>query len=480
LRIPVLTFRTRAAVCIALLLGMPSTGAAQAHVFRDALIAFHSKLTGDDGNEGPAIVANLDRMASALASWNESYSAALRDADAAIAANRNRGSLHVVRGLVLEAMARQQDAVAAFGRAWDLDREDPVSAYLLASRRTSPDDADEIAPQVALLLKVLDRRLASMPAGQHVELLTEIALLPDNAAVTPVFAPALYVDGFTLIEQRRYQEAIAGFRSAIARDPLVISGPGEAHRIQAAKYADAGNGEKAIEELEAAVRLAPDDERASIALGRMLAYAGKTDRAERVLLDVVAKLPKSADAHSALADLYDSAGRGRDALKHVEAAAALTVPAGKAALYLRLADLYHRYLEYERVIDPLVKRLRLVPNDAQAHRDLGLAYTRIGRTSDALAELVFASILGPEDGEALAAIGQIHFDAGNYAAAETVLRRAIAATPTLAQPHYVLGQTLARLARESQSQAELAEFDRLRGMANDETRRLFEKEQRQR
>jgi len=476
----VLTFRVRATACLVLLFALPSTAIAQADVFRDALIAFHSKLAGEDGNEGPAIVASLDRMASALASWNETYADALHNADAAIAANPNRGGLHVVRGLVLEAMGRRQDAIAAFARAWDLDREDPVSAYLLASRRASADNADDVPPQGALLLKVLDRRLASMPTGQHVELFTEVALLPDKAAVTPVFAPSMYVDGFTLIEQRRYRDAIAAFRTAVSRDPLVAGGPGEAHRVQGGKYADAGNDEKAIDEFDAAVRLAPDDERANVALGRALAHAGKTDRAERVLLDIVAKLPKSADAHSALADLYDSIDRGRDALKHVEAAALLTVPAGKAPLYLRLADLHHRYLEYERVIDPLVKRVRLVPNDARAHTDLGLAYTRIGRTSDALTELVMASILGPDDADALAAIGQIHFDAGRYAAAETVLRRAIAAMPALAQPHYVLGQTLARLGRESQSRAELAEFDRLRASSNDENRAKFEADQRRR
>jgi Flp pilus assembly protein TadD len=150
-------------------------------------------------------------------------------------------------------------------------------------------------------------------------------------------------------------------------------------------------------------------------------------------------------------------------LTQVEAAASLTVPAGKAPLYLRLADLHHRYLEYDRVIDPLVERVRLTPNDARAHTDLGLAYTRIGQTHSALVELLIASILGPDDADALAALGQIHFDAGNYTAAEPVLR-----------------QTLARLGRESQSRAELAEFDRLRAAVNDDARAKFEAEQQRR
>ena len=350
-----------------------------------------------------------------------------------------------------------------------------MANYVLASRQAGSADPDAITPPIAALLRVLDRRLAAVPADRHLDLFPESALIPDTFAVTPVFVPALYLEGFTLIDQRKYREAVASFRRAVARDPLVIGGPAEALRRQAAKDADAGSEDKSLADLEAAVRLAPDDERVNVALGRALDHAGQTDRAERVLRDIIARLPMSADAHSALADLYDSRARGREALREVEAAAALPVPAGKGALYLRLADLHHRFLEYDRVIEPLTIRARLDPNDARAHTDLGLAYVRIGRTGDALREFVIATLLGPEDGEALAGIGQIHFDAGNFAAAAAVLQRAVVRAPELTQAHYVFGQALARLGRDDESRSQLAEFDRLRELANANTRRAFER-----
>src|SRR5205807_1703977 len=162
------------------LLGVLSSPAfAQQDVFRDALIGFHSKLAGVSGDEGPAVVASLDRMAAALASWPGS------DADA----------------------DREPDA-AALAQAFERDREDAVTA--------------------------------------------------------------LYVEGFRLIEQHKYRDALASFRNAVARDPLVAGGPGETHRRQAATYADAGDEDKSLGELEAAVKLAPDDERANVALGRAL------------------------------------------------------------------------------------------------------------------------------------------------------------------------------------------------------------------
>ncbi|HKF66221.1 MAG TPA: tetratricopeptide repeat protein [Vicinamibacterales bacterium] len=524
-----------------------SPAAAQVDAFRDALIGFHSTLAGDYGDEGPLVLRNLDRMASSLSAWDTAirdaeqnartrlvtasasesvrvhgalaqlyiergrYPDAVRELDAAIQIDGMRGSLHVLRGLVLETMGRPGDdveAIRAFRRAWQIDREDPVSAYLLSSRPTNSTPSNELTPQTSQLVAALNRRFATGPA-RHIDLFPQIALVPDAAAVTPVFSPARYAEGFTLVEKGRYLEAVASFRRAVARDPLVVDAPArlerlqpaigrlrdgdaesavplleaavaaapgssEAHRILAAAYGDVGNDAMSIQHFESAAGLAPDDERANLALGRELADAGQVDRAEQVFISVAQKLPQSTDVHSALADLYERSDRGRKALHELEIAATFTVISGKSALYLRLGDLEHRHLEYERVIDPLTRRTRLDPNNARAHTDLGLAYTRVGRTSDALLELVVASLLGPDDAEALTAIGQIHFDAGRYAVAESVLARAIAVTPGLVQARYLLGQTLDRLGRPNESRAQLTEYDRLRAAANDNFRHQFE------
>jgi tetratricopeptide (TPR) repeat protein len=535
----------RLAVCVAaILVGLPATAAAQQDAFRDALVAFHSKLAGDYGDEGPVIVKSLDAMAAALAAWDDSirtteqesrsrlasaspsdrvrihtslaelYVArgrsddAMRELAAAIQIDATRSAVHIFRGSVLELMGRERDALDAYRTAWDLDHDDPVSSYLLASRRAPQRMPDEPIPEAAALLNAHARRLQSLTADHHVPLFAELALVPDGAAVTPVFSPARYADGFTLIAGARYQEAMPILQRDAADDPLVSGGAMLSTRVQQAiarlrdgdaenaiadlqaavgssprssellrtlanAYADVGDEEKSIEHLERAVALAPDDERSAVALGRALMRAGHADRAERVLLNTVTRLPQSTDAHSALADLYETE-RGRDALHELEVAASFTVLAGKGALYFRLADLLHRHLEYEHVIEPLRQRVRLNPNNARAHTDLGLAYTRIGRTNDALIELVVASLIGPDDAEGLTAIGQIHFDAQNYAAAEAVLRHAIALAPTLVQARYLLGHTLARLGRDVEGKAQLAEFDRLRAEANVQARRDFE------
>jgi tetratricopeptide (TPR) repeat protein len=531
----------RFAVCLAVALGAQSVSpAAQKDAFRDALVGFHARLAGDYGDEGALVTDNLARMSSSLAKWDESilgaerevlprlpaaapaerirmhlglaqlyvdrgrYADAVKALDAAIGIDGTRGAIHVLRGFVLEMMGRPADGIAAFRRAWEINRDDPVSAYLVADRV-----GDSATAQTATLLRAHSRHLGSVPPDRHAPLFPELALVMDRAAVTPVFSPALYAEGFALVASGRYSDAIATFRESASRDPLatdrrmwperlplgisrlrdgdleaaishlesaVLAAPAssETHRILAGAYGETGNDAKSIEHLETAVRLAPNDERSRLALGRALTHAGQPERAEQVLLDTLDRLPASADAHSALADLHESRGRGLNAAQELERAASFTVLAGKGALYWRLADLLHRHLEYERVIEPLTRRARLSPNDAGVHRDLGLAYTRVGRTDRATIELVIASLLGPADAETLAAIGQIHLDTGNYAAAETVLRRSIALAPGLTQARYALGRALARLGRANESREQLAEFDKLRAAANERVRRTFE------
>jgi tetratricopeptide (TPR) repeat protein len=181
-----------------------------------------------------------------------------------------------------------------------------------------------------------------------------------------------------------------------------------------------------------------------------------------------------------LAQLYEKIGRGIDAIRELEAATVLTVLAGKGQLYWRLADLSHQLYEYDRVVVALSHRARLMPNEAGAHKDLGLAYNRAGRQDQALVELIMSSLLGLEDAETLGVMGLIHLNAGRYAAAEEVLRRTVALQPDTASARYALGTTLLRLGKADEGKAQLAEFQRLQTAATEEQRRRFELELRQR
>ncbi len=521
------------ASAFAVILVLPVTAAAQKDVFVDAFIALHSALHGTYGDEGPLITAEFRRLGAALDAWDRSAAAAeaelkkraassgefalhyidqqrpaaaLEATNSAIAAEPSRASLYVFQGQLLEAVGRAADAHSAFSRARQLDPADPVAAYLVATRSSS--NAVDLQSIVATLIAAGDRRaLTPRPFA-------DLALIRDMSAKSPEFAPAAYVDAFTAFGARRFREALDAYRNVMARDPLitdpaaqskalldgvaalrarngdaavarleavVASWPksSESHRVLGIVYRAVARLPESIEQFEMAVRLRPDDERARVAWGSALAEAGRLEDAERELRATIKMLPSSGEARWLLAELLDRQSRGTEAIALLEEATSLPVVAGRAYLLLRIAEVAHAYRrDFDRVVSLESQIVRLLPNEANGHKDLGLAYYRAGRDDEAAIELLMMGLLGKEDGEALGALGQIHFYAGRLDRAEATLRRAVALEPTLAQARYVLAQTLQRLGRNTEADEQLAAFEKLREDRFDEQRRKFENDSR--
>ena len=518
---------------LALLL-TPGPASAQKDSFVDSFIAFHSALAGTYGDEGTAVTAALERMAASFDTWQQTQTkteAALKDragitpgelalfyaenarfeesiraAAVAIAAEPARVSLQTFKGLLQEAAGHGADAAATFAAAVKTDPSDPLAIYLAASRLSVAASPEELQALAAALLTAAVAR----PGTRRAPFL-QFELLNDLRSKVPVFSPAAYEEGFTLFAGGRFREAVARFKIAVAADPLVVDpaasnaqvrggitalrgkqGPqalqqletaakalpnsSETHRVLGVTYRATARLADSIRHLEAAVRLAPADERARVTLGDTLAEAGKLPEAERVLRDTIAALPKSGEARWALSRVYERMNRGLDAIATLEEAAALTVVAGKAALYWRIAELAHRHQDYDRVVAALTHRARLLPNEGHAHKDLGLAHMRIGRTDQALIELLMAMLLGVEDAETLTAVGQIHLSAERFDAAERMLRAAIAHDPKNAQAQYAMGMTLTRAGRADEAKVHLDEFRRLRAAALSEQQREFERQ----
>jgi len=225
------------------------------------------------------------------------------------------------------------------------------------------------------------------------------------------------------------------------------------------------------------VRLRPDDERARIALGTTLAEAGRLEDAERELRDTIKTLPASGAARWELADVLDKQHRGSEAIAFLEDAAALPIVAGRSRLLWHIAEIAYEYRrDSDRVIAAVSQMVRVVPNESDGHRDLGVVFYRAGRNDEAAIELLMAALLGHEDGEMLGALGQIHLDAGRLEQAAAVLFRAVALDPTRAQVRYVLARTLQRLGRNGEAGEQLAAFDKLRAKMHEELRQQFEKD----
>ena len=212
----------------------------------------------------------------------------------------------------------------------------------------------------------------------------------------------------------------------------------------------------------------------NVRMSRIIAGATRLARGMTVAIDAT-RLARRYGRRWALADVYERLDRGKDAEEALGPATSLTVVAGKAQLYWRIAQLAHLYRrDYARVIDLTAQRAWLLLNEPHAHKDLGMAHYRAGHEDAALVELLMATLLGLEDGETLGAIGQLHLAAERLDLAERTLRRAIALAPDLPHPHYALGMTLRRLDKLREADEELTTFKRLQAAALDKQRREFE------
>jgi tetratricopeptide (TPR) repeat protein len=505
----------------------PSPASAQKDSFIEALIAFRAALEGTYGDEGPQIVATLDAMVSSLAAWDREAAAAetelrrglpnaphedrlrrrialaslrlerdrwtdaLSELDAAVASNPARAFVYLARGLVRETAGDPAGAVSDFQRAWDLDRDDPVKAYLLVTRGLAMGALDDPGPPLDALLAAQQTATGNAPPG-----FMEIGLLRDRAD-WPMLAPAAYAHGFALVAEGRYSEAVASFRAAVTGDPLLIDPAAKtehmargsaslrngqyeaaithleaavvasptssvAHRVLGTAYHLAQRPAESLRHMRTAIRLAPSAERPRIAMARALVTRERWDEAEQALRETLAALPASAEARWALAQLFaQRENRAPEAIAELEALLRVPMLAGRGQLGWLLAELHRRRQDYEAMARALSDRVRLDLNNPVVHKELGLTHVLRGSRQEALAELLMTALFVPEDPETLSRIGQIHLDEGRYAEAETVLRRVVARAPDLARARFGLGMTLVRLGRTEEGQTELAAFRRL-------------------
>ena len=529
-----------AAAVLAGVCALPRLAAAQQDVYADALVELSAAAAGRNGDEGPRIRASLDRMSAGLFAWDRALTAiesdmrvrfetatspeevrgrltlarlylsrgrrsdALVELDAAISLDPGRVDLHLLRGLVREATGARERALEDFRLAWSIDRRDPVAAYLVADRSLSLDEAVDVQPQIDALTAAQEARLG--PRSESV--FAGLTLLEDDLANLPVFVPAAYAAGSALVGEGRYGEAIASFREATARDPLVADpaaaspemregvtglrqgavqaardsleaaadefpGSSEARRFLGLAYRAEGRGDDAIATLRQSIARAPSDDRARVMLARVLMEQGRWQEAEQALLETLDLLPQAAEARWVLSFLYDERNRIGEAARALDPAAALALPGGRGEIYFRQAWLYDLHHDLEAATVALDARARLNPRAPTAYLDLGLAYWRSGEHRRSLLALLMASVLDPDDPESLAAIGQLHLDAGRLRPAEEALRRAVVLAPNREQARFALGRTLVRLGQAEEGRAQLAMFADLAKKNLEAAREIF-------
>jgi tetratricopeptide (TPR) repeat protein len=450
---------------------------------------------------------------------------ALTEFEAAGRLAPTRADVQVLRGLALQEQGTPSEAIEAFKRAHTLDPGAPVTAYYLFHEAAISGNVSAAQEASAALAAAYTKLLQAKPStfalratvdkqkteerrsgvpGDRAAPFTRLAPLPGAATGSPILPPAAYSEAFRDLARGQYERAIAEFRRAAAGDPLITdpaaasgviarafgalrqgrvadarslleaSGPprdsSEAHRALGLVYWAQSEFDRSIASLTTAMSLSPRDERARIALARVLNAAGRNGDAEGALRETIRLLPDSVLAHWWLALAYEEVHRPADARQEVEQVTA-AASFGESQLHAAVGRFAVGAADGPAAIDAFARAAGANPNDPAMHRLLARTLLVHDRPDEALAEFVAVLLIDPLDAAAHAGIGQIHLQKGRNADAVDAFRRATDLAPADSETRYALATALERLGRTQEAAQHFARVEQAQRQALADRRR---------
>ncbi len=386
----------------------------------------------------------------------------------AAAAGAQTDPLVIARELVEE--GRIEEAVPHLERARSADPTNPQALWMLAVARLRLGDF----PEAAALAEEFGR------------------LVPENTTGPLLRAGALTALG-------RFPEAEAALREVLALDPRHP----EARRDLAVLLGRMGEREEAIRRLEELRSEYPGRPEVLAPLGVLLVQAGRRPEGISALQQAAQANPDSFEARHHLGALYSELGQYEMAEPHLAAAlrlqpgnpgtlfetcllrsreerleeareacgeAARTAPENAEAQFAN-GDVLHYLQQGEEAERAYREAIRLDPHHSGARFRLGLLLHEAGRSSEAIPVLTPAvdeagAAPDPEQlAGGLTTLGQALAAVDDPDEAARRLEAAIAAAPTLPEPHLHLGNLLARSgdpARAERGRGHLQRFADLR------------------
>jgi tetratricopeptide (TPR) repeat protein len=234
----------------------------------------------------------------------------------------------------------------------------------------------------------------------------------------PLDASALVDRAISLMTVGRIDLAIEPVRAALAVDPTSAL----AHRVLARCLAHAGRDLKGAEaEIQAAMRLDPEDQNTVLFYAEVEHDLGHWDEAEWLAREAVAMDPDDVDARVTLAETL--LGRWRPAEALVVAGDAVRLAPNEPAAHDKMGIALAHLGRLREAREALLRGLILAPDSARLQSDLGLILYLQGEPDAALARYVEAARLEPSKGVAVANIERLFSDLGDDQARNERVRR---------------------------------------------------------
>lgn len=412
-------------------------------------------LPSGDSDKGPSTRAAIGDMGAALARWDGSirnYRIALNAVGESAEGHAALGTMYLDRGLTTDAVDRfrratsispkwaeawlllafsydalgkRADAARALSAAARAKPDSPAIGYAKVQHAVSGGNEAEISRALLDFRDRHDRVARSSSPGNRATPFVKLGLLRESPGVAPVFAPALYAEGFRQLSARRYSDAIATLQRAV----------------------DAQENAR--------------DEVARLSSVESLVTSGQVERAERALKETISAMPQSGQAYYRLARVYQSQTRTSEAVMAFAASAERAVIVGRDSLYETIAALRVGEGEFAEAIAAYRLELDANPNNAAAHRRLGDLYAQDGRLGESLAEYAASLLIDQSDADAHAARAQTLLRLSRFADAESAARIAVGLKPDHEAAQYALGTALMRTERTEEGLSVLKDFEQL-------------------
>ncbi|HET7845333.1 MAG TPA: tetratricopeptide repeat protein [Xanthomonadales bacterium] len=345
-------------------------------------------------------------------------------------------------GAVLARYGQYEPMRVAFDNAIAISPDDGRFLYL---RGVFAEQAGRLDEARSFLTQALAKDQAYLPIRYHLAE-TQLALndlagarrtAADVVALRPELAPARVLLGQVALREKKYAEAVAQFRAALAADPKAtivyagladaLAGTGDAKGAaearkkagnvlpaygdplvqgvfarplppleQAIALAAKGQHANARTLLDAALKAKPNDATLLAAYARVEADAGNEQAAAQRAAAAVRAAPNDAQANLAQAIVLESAGEERAAQPYYQRAVAADGKLAEARL------LYGNVLLRQKQFAPAAEQYRqlavLKPEDGSAHARYAIAQAAAGRCGDALRDINVSLRQRPRDG----------------------------------------------------------------------------------
>jgi tetratricopeptide (TPR) repeat protein len=186
---------------------------------------------------------------------------------------------------------------------------------------------------------------------------------------------------------------------------------------------------EAVEALDVALELEPDDLGAHVARATALLGRGDLDEAAAGYTRALGLRPDFAPAVDGLGRVAEARGDNQGAIAAYERAIATNK--GYPDPYMHLGDLYLRSGRLDEAVQLLREAVRVRPDYGPGLNRLASAYARLGLFNEAVATINRAIELEPRAAEHRVTLGQIQLELGLLGQAEQSLQQALQRDPAL-------------------------------------------------